>query len=49
MGQNTNPGINSGFVIPARPEEFNKMIDREGQLVRLIHAKKCSCIENGHM
>ena len=49
MGTNTNPGANSGFVIQGRPQEFNNMIERQGQLVRLIHAKKCSCIKNGHV
>lgn len=48
MGQNINPGLGSGFIIQGRPQEFNNMIARQGQLVRLIHAKKCSCIKNGH-
>lgn len=47
MGQNINPGANSGFTIQGRPDEFNNMIKRDGQLIRLIHAKKCSCIKNG--
>lgn len=48
MGQNNNPGVDSGFVIQGRPQEFNNMIARQGQLIRMIHAKKCSCINNGH-
>jgi hypothetical protein len=47
LGRNTNNGANSGFIIQGRPQEFNNMIERDGQLVRLIHAKKCSGVQNG--
>jgi len=48
MGVNTNPGYLSGLFVKGHPESFNKLLLRQGQLVRLIHARKCPCIKSGY-
>ena len=48
MGKNSHPGfISPTFTIEGRPEEHEAAIRRQGQLVRLIQAKKCPCIKHG--
>lgn len=47
MGQNVNSGFGVGFNVKGNPDEFNKMLNRQGELIRLIHAKKCPCLKNG--
>lgn len=48
MGTNVNPGYLSGLFVKGKPENLNKLLLRQGQLVRLIHARKCPCIKSGH-
>lgn len=48
MGSNTNPFFGESFVrIKGRPFEHEAMIDRHGQLSRLLQARKCACITMG--
>jgi hypothetical protein len=47
-GHYGNPYGNSGVAkISGRPVEHEFQIERQGQLVRHIQAKKCPCIKNG--
>lgn len=48
MGINTNPYAGKSVItIEARPEEHEAAIERQGQSIRLIQAKKCPCINQG--
>jgi len=48
MAINTIPGGGGASIsIKGRPHEHENTIDRQGQLVRLIQARKCPCIKNG--
>lgn len=48
MGSNANPFFGESFVrIRGRPFEHEAMIDRHGQLTRLLQARKCACITMG--
>jgi hypothetical protein len=46
MGYNRNLGGNA-VAIKGRPTEHEATIKRQGQWVRLLHARKCACITNG--
>lgn len=48
MGTNNNPYSGQSLVnIEARPNEHEAVIERQGQLVKLLQAKKCPCITHG--
>lgn len=48
MGINKNPSTDTPlFNITARPNEHDAVIGRQGQWVRFLHRKICTCVKNG--
>ena len=46
MGINNNLGYQP-IKVPTTPEDANRLLARRGELIRLIHARKCPNIKNG--
>lgn len=48
MGDNNNPYFGTSLAnVQARPFEHEALLDRQGQIARIIQAKKCPCISRG--
>jgi len=46
MATNRNAGTDA-IIIRGRPDLHEQTLNRQGQFVRLLHARKCACIKNG--